>query len=413
MEHFDIYKNQKKTLSLVYKGISVERVLALDIWSLNDRKKKRIKTLGRFFCYMDFSFITDVNKKGLFTIAAKAKNHIELFNSMESKISSEYKAVYLNEVLRKILFINIKNIFNSIRFVFSHLKNQDVSMMGKLALSASYCHVMNTIDFLMKLENKRIYKYLAYSSAHYWENLLCQYFKTKSVPTYSLQHGTNFLFKKNIPVDCINYENLECDHYLCWGEYTKDELQRFGIDLKRLYVAGYPHDISVREFDTNNTFKTCLLLLSRAIYDTANKKLLSMLEKNRGVVFYIKLHPTLNHDYYETFCNSHSNFILVENQTLYQCVENSNFDFSIVVNSTAYYETLLMGIPTFRFSHESFDNFWGYLDLFDDIKTLESLIDKISMQVHNGDYAYKISQMLKYAIGMGVDNYKKILLAEN
>lgn len=410
MEHYDIYKKLKDALSLIYKGISIERILALDIWSLTDNRYKNIKVLCRFFCYADFKFISKIKHRGLFTSAAKAKNHRDLFNSMSQEISLEYEAIDLNKTLHKVFCISFKNIFYSIKFVYAHLKNFDVSFWRKLVMAASYCHVLNTIDFLLKIRQPKIDCYLAYSSAHYWENLLCQFFRLKGIPTYSLQHGTNFLYKKNIPIDCINYDNIESDYYLCWGEYTRDELLKVGIGSERLPVAGYPRHLKRKRFKQNNSFKKCIVLLSRAIYDEVNMKLLYTLLSTSGMTFYLKLHYTLDETKYEVFCNKHNNFKLVKQQTLYECIEQSDFDFSIVINTTAYYEVLSMGMVTLRFTDELFDDFYGYDDLFYDLNSFNLQKAKIKQCLFNGEYENHINQMLKYAIGYGIYNYREILM---
>ena len=72
------------------------------------------------------------------------------------------------------------------------------------------------------------------------ENLLTQFFKLRNIPTYSLQEGVYFIFKKNPPLDSVQYENFETDNLLCWGQFSIDEDVSYGISPRKLRLAGYP-----------------------------------------------------------------------------------------------------------------------------------------------------------------------------
>jgi hypothetical protein len=254
-------------------------------------------------------------------------------------------------------------------------------------------------------------KYLAFCGVLNVENLLTQFLQQKGIKTFSLQHGISFLYSKDVPIDSINYENFQSNILLCWGQYYIDEYYKYGIPSDKLIVAGYPKTVKKIALDTTNKFKSCLVLLARNQYDESNQKLLSILLNQYDFEFHLKLHPSLNYEDYTKFAKNNNMKIINRSIKLVSCFTKNEYDFTIAVNTSSYYEALIHGKPCLRFYSEAFELMYGYDDIFSDNKGLEKALNKIKNNITT--YQEKINSVLDYTMGIGTDNNKTILLDDS
>jgi hypothetical protein len=242
------------------------------------------------------------------------------------------------------------------------------------------------------------------------ENLLTQFFKNRGVETYSLQEGIYHLFEKDYPMDVIQYENLETDNLLCWGQYSADEYKRFGIDESRLRVVGYPKSVKGIELKVNKPLRRCLVLLARDSYLTTNLNLIELLSAfTNNYDFYLKLHPAADYDFYLGLAAEKGMFVIERGKTINECLNNVDFDISIAVNTTAYYESLLRGLPSLRFFDGSYDLMKGLEDMFatsDEFLVHLKRLSEIDINLYRKDSI----EMLKYVIGYTIDKYREVVL---
>ena len=100
--------------------------------------------------------------------------------------------------------------------------------------------------------------------------------------------------------------------------------------------------------------------------------------------------------------------IVDKGKTVNECLNNKDFDFAITVNTTAYYEALMRGLPCLRFSDGTFELQHGYADVFETKDEFESQIKAIK-ELEYVDYQVLIEKELAYSMGIGIDNYQSIL----
>lgn len=95
--------------------------------------------------------------------------------------------------------------------------------------------------------------------------------------------------------------------------------------------------------------------------------------------------------------------------TISQSLKRGLYDFCIAVNTTVYYESLMRGIPCLRYYDGSFDLMFGYeKDVFETSSDYERTIKNI--KGHDIiEYQQIVNSVLKHSIGVGINNYSKIL----
>ena len=305
--------------------------------------------------------------------------------------------------------------FSSFIKTYSRLKGTNLSIKQKLILASKTIYYINTIDSLSKIDFSFVKIYLAFCGTLDLENLLTQHLNNLNIKTYSLQHGLYFIYQKDIPIDCVNYENFESNFLLCWGNYTVEEYNKYGIPQRQLLVAGYPKETSREPIKNNNNYKRCLVLLTRTVYEYANKNLIELLteySKKTNIQFSFKLHPSLDNMYYEELTKSQHNFNILDNsKTLLSYLDNRDFDFAITINTTSYYEAIIKGIPSLQYNDGSYDDMYGCDKSFSTIEELDSILQDIKGK-SAFIYQNQIDEMLKYTMGLGTDKYYQIIANE-
>jgi hypothetical protein len=160
-----------------------------------------------------------------------------------------------------------------------------------------------------------------------------------------------------------------------------------------------------------NPFKRCMVLLAGGMRNT-NIQLLKILSLHLSEYsFCLKPHPSSDADYafYQQYALQNGFGIISKRLAINECLNNMEYDFAIAVCTTTYYEALMRGIPCLRFYDGSFDLMTGYDDVFATDSEFQNKIIEIQGKTIDR-YQNEINSILKYAVGIGIDNYKDILL---
>lgn len=408
MSEIENYKKLKAQVDFVYKGIHLNRVTALHIWSLANSHHSVLRLL-RHAVRMYFSYRLPPMKtdKPIFSTYGRyqRKDHQQLYYSVISKLSDQIVSFNALQWGKKTAFHPLI-IWKILKFL---LVKKQLPLPVRINLAAEYAFYCNLIEELEKVDFSSVHRYLSMCSVLDVENLLTQYMRVKGIPSYSLMEGIYFIHKKNPPVDCVQYENFETDHLLSWGQYTKDEMMSYGIDESRVIVAGYPKEVTFFPMKKGNPFKKCMVMLARFSYHHSNLALLDILARYASEYhFCLKLHPNSDYQFYSEYAHTHHMDIIPKEKTVNECLTNKEYDFAIAVNTTAYYEALMRGIPCFRFCDDTFELMAGYDDVFG---TVEEFLDKLATikELSLAVYQKEINDILAYSIGTGIDKYTEIL----
>ena len=413
MSDFKKYRKAKTLYSLNYKGYALNRVLALNIWTLaNSRLSFNWKSVAKLFCAYDFSDLTfDTSKHAILSTFGRynRNDHRETYESVISMLDDNVARNIMIEPQRSVHFS-----FKTLLYVMANgfpviRKMKGVSLCSKLALLSETVFWCNTINCLCTKDFTGVKKYLCFCDTLDLENLLTQHFKMKGIPTYSLTHGTHHIITKKPEPGMLVYENMETDHLLMWGQYSIDEFKKWGIANNRLYLAGYPKSKEIILMKPLKSIKRGIVLLSQHYFYSLNMKTLEILSNYTTTYeIIIKPHPSAV-EYYKGFVEEHGMKMSDSNDTIEKCLDQERFDWCVAVNTAAYYDALMRGVRCLRFSDGSFDLQPGCDDIFGDSVQFESkMAEIINMSVN--EYQIKVNSILKYAFGLGINNYRKIIL---
>lgn len=286
--------------------------------------------------------------------------------------------------------------------ILAFTRSVNEPFMTKLFLVGLITRIFNYIDLVETAEpSKDVERYVCFNSAYKEESLLALYFKKRNIETVTLQHGIFCDFKKVIPFDYINLGNLIADKVLCWGQSTVDYLQSKGFELSRLILMGNPKYTDARIDSVNQTFRKCLVLLGRQLYISSNDKLLALLKEynqkhNNRILFYLKKHPFLMDSDHKSFASIADNMIFLGKEHSVQEVLRSDMvDFTIAVNTTAYYESLALGKVSLRWSESENEEFVGLDDKFFSLEELEEKLKEFQDKPES-ELKEEMKKVIKY-----------------
>lgn len=405
---FNRYKDIKTKLNINYRGISLNNVLAIYMYGWANKVDTGLHCLKGFFRYANLNVFQSLKKEKILFSDVNRKDHINTFLEICKRLDKEWYVINHPEAFINNTCIRISNIYRALRVTLG--VSIPYTYWQKICMAGNICFFFNTIDYLYRLKINKCTKFVVYSSVHPYQNLLMQFYRQNGTDVMGLSHGSQFVFKKNIPVDCLNYENLICK-CVTWSQMTKDEYVKYGLNPNDIYVGGYPKHVDLKKVKKNNKMKRCLVLACRYLFDESNFRLLDLLS-NQNLEVYIKLHPTCNIEKYAEFCNKFDNMHLIQQKVLLEeCMDNEKYDFAIAINTTSYYEIMIAGIPCLRYDDgDSYDLTRGNEnDRFSNIEEFNSSINWVKEKVEKNKYDDERKRILTYCIGYGIDNYKKIL----
>lgn len=412
MNYADKLFELQKIFQISFRGIRLNRVMIFEMYEFC--KGGRIGVFNAFKRAFHTLSLAELNigKEVLTTFGRQdRKDHFEVYTYVMSRITDK---ATVND-LRK---VTIKKCFHPIDFIrlmiISVWKLRTVSFMSlkqKIELSLLVNYYTNAIYELDKLDLTSVKKYLSMYNATQMENLITQYMKLKGIKTFSLCEGIYVVEKTKNSIDNVNYLNIETENLLTWGKWVNDEFKKEGIIPERMTACGYPHPVKVSQMNSNSPMKKCMVLLARGSYHEANLKLLDILYKTTNKYRYdLKCHPVSDLAFYEDFANLHDMGFVPKSKTVNDCLNKDEYDFAIAVNTSAYYESLMRGVPCLRFTDDSFTLMLGYDDIFSNLDRYIDILEKIKNELPLGQYQKDVDFMLEYVMGVGIDNYRKVIL---
>ncbi len=408
-----MFKKYKKIKALLenqplLEGLDIYKVIAYDLIKVCYNQYHF--SIGTFFKgFFVYNIPSNVNTRIMYSIGAygNRKDYIEIVDYVKNEVQ-ENDNVFLNfDILKKNIYINLKNG----KIAYQSIFKLPLGYKSKLYLFLQLWFYLN-LYFNLKKKDYQVKKYVAFSSIHPLEAVLTLYFKSRNTITYSLQHGLYFVYKDPIPIDAIAYDNLISDFHVAWGEYTFDEFKKYGIDEKLIKIGGYPRKIEGRN-KKNERIKVqnVIVFLARKQFEQSNQKVLDILRsfENSDYKISLKLHPSLDEDYYIDISKSYGFNMVEKDQTVSTTLTNAEYDLSIAVNTTVYYESYIYYLPSLRFVDDSFFLPEGvFEDVFCDLEELKQCI-KYFEEIPFREFNLKLEKKLEYLMGVGINNYKQFI----
>lgn len=385
--YFNNYKTIKDKFEYLYKGYNLKYLVPGYLSFLFSNEKPQIRDVFKEFYLtvkvIDLAKALEIQETTLISYLVNRTDYRDLAYSVKQSFPGS-EVVDLSSLPQKKISLfgitYIKHFWLALWIVFSHSIGNE--LMSKLFYVALCIKLLNQIKLLEKQkEQTHFKKYICFNSAYKEESLLTLYFKKRGVETVSLQHGIFCDFKQVVPFDIINMENLIADKILCWGQSTVDYLKTKGFDDSQFLLMGNSKYKDAVIGQVDQTFKKCLVLLGRSVYIPSNDKLLALLQEynrkhNNQILFYLKKHPFVVDSEHKKFASLADNMFFVGREHSAQEVLRSDLvDFTIAVNTTAYYESLALGKISLRWSEAENEDFYGMDDKFYDLAGFENRIE--------------------------------------
>lgn len=388
--YYDRYTDLVGKMSYAYKGYKLEDLLPGYLtWVFDDYAISAREVFKEFYTgtqLFDLTKVLDIKTSAIITYLINRSDYQELARAAQ-KSHPDSEILNIESLPKRKFavfgFAYFRHFFKALGLVFSRPIKE--SFMAKLYLAGIIIKIFNYIELLERYRfPQTAQRYICFNTAYKEESILTGYFKKHKVETITMQHGIFCDFKQVIPFDIINFANLKSDKVLCWGQSTIDYLISKGIDGSRLILMGNPKykDISIDHID--QSFTRCLVLLGRQIYVPSNDKLLALLrdynrKNNNKVLFYIKKHPFLMETDHRSFASIADNMIFLgKDHSTLEVLSSGLVNFSIAVNTTAYYESLALGKISLRWAETENEDFIGMDDKFLNMEEFESKLEQFS-----------------------------------
>lgn len=408
---FQEYKETKQSLNCFYRGVNLVEAAAvelLDIMVVGAKKSlydvfaalcKRIDVKPLLHCFRESDIVCSYN-------FPKRKDHFALAQLIN--LSIENSALHTLTYKKRLAF-------NIIRFA-KFLSRIDIktTLINKLFLAAIYTNYSHIIDELEKycrdirLSNK---KYIPFLSSAYSEALLTLFLKSKNVITFQIIHGAICDYKKIVPIDVINWDNITADYILCWSVFQKHFFQeKTSLSDNHILIAGNPK-YPYKKICVHGKMSKFVILGGTSAYDNDFIELLSVVEevaKENDIVFQLKPHPNseiLNHPRWKQLSQIK---VVDKTTTIKELFENGNFDCAITFNTTTYYECMYYGIIPLRWGVNENLDIQGLNDHFFDKQSFMELIKKYQ-GMDKSLLSHDMEKILINEIGMGINNYNVLV----
>ena len=399
----------KSKIAHSYKGYDMAKIMSFDIANHTyENKTSLIKSIASAILVKKIKFPNRNKNKLLFSMGPYGgrNDYYEILKYARSDVSSDFIDLFHAKFG---MWLSIANFYNCLTLVFQSALPVKLTM--KLSLALKLCHYRNTIDYMEKQDIALAYtKYCSFCSAHAYEAILDEYFRKRDKATYTLQHGFYFLYKKP-PIDMIMYENMISDKLLCWGEFTRHEFIKFGIQPERIKVAGYPRSTKpLKPYKVQSDKLHILLLCARKKFDENNRTImrlcLDFVQKYHGKVHItVKAHPSLDQKKYKQLSISHG-FDYAEDQTIRELISSGIYDFAITYNSTAYLDCYVNNLVALHFQDSNRENDAEVLnDRFSNAGELISKIEYFVPKTNQIETWDEVATQLSYLIGYGENRY--------
>lgn len=405
--YYDRYNNLLSKLDYTYRGYNVKNLIPgyLTCMFTDDPLAGRdvFKAFYEGIQFADVSQVLNTSKGTVISYLINRTDYKDLAESVQKQYPDS-DITCLETINRAkyspLGFSYFNHFLKALRIVFTRSVNE--SFMTKLFLVALLTNLFNQVKYLDRVKcPANIKNYICFNSAYRGESLLTLYFKKNGVETFTLQHGIFCDFKQLIPFDIINLDNLIADKVMCWGQSTVDYLHSKGFDESRLILAGNSKYKDAEITHVDQSFKKCLVLLGRSVYIPSNDKLLALLlefnrKHNNQILFYLKKHPFVVDTEHKAFASLADNMFFVGREHSVQEVLRSDLvDFTIAVNTTAYYESLALGKVSLRWSESENEEFFGMDDKFYDLKGLEQRIEAFKDKTES-EVRTEMKNVIKY-----------------
>lgn len=238
-----------------------------------------------------------------------------------------------------------------------------------------------------------------------FSNIIATIANEQGVNTVTLQHGVPLLRKEGLDaLPSIVYPNIESLNILAWGDYSRNALASLtGKPLDSIHLAGHPGHMGSVHAEKNEKaqlrkIEQLIVFPSQKRWRKSNLELVRISTEfslKHSLLFFIKLHPSDNPDYYIQNLNiSAKNFI-----TEYDASIISKGTIATFYHTTMYYELMVQGALCFRYRDEGLTTFPGLDDFFWDFESLQRVYNQLKDSYIHNNYRREVEPFIRNVFG--------------
>jgi hypothetical protein len=315
----------KTDTDFINEEINFIKVIAAKLYSLNKKEFIKFFLLGLFY-WPDFKLQRKNKDNSGFLFSKNFNcNARPDYQDIYDNVSSIQDNTTLN-IDRKVSPVSIIDF--ALKFPKRLIKNysKKLTILEVLAITSLEVYFLRVLDEVKKIDLNQFQFYLSFCDSYLEENLLAQYCKNKKIKTATLQHGQFKYTKNNITTDSEAYLNFVSDFIIVWGEATKKEFSRAGVDKTRIIVAGVPKHIYGCSSKTDKYSAFACIYLNGDLHSDSNNDMLKIavtVLRKKNLNYKIRCHPS-------------SSFVVKENYNTdplfkgYSLERGGNFEYNIL-----------------------------------------------------------------------------------
>ncbi|MGE8328339.1 hypothetical protein [Pseudomonas urmiensis] len=232
-------------------------------------------------------------------ISILRQDYIEIARNVESQLSrvNECKVIEVSLINKA---STLRELFKCFSKALKLTKGLDYKWYEVIYIFSSFYYVLKGVHRLEQYCSVIPKNAIFFNSSSFPESLLCEYMRSRGAKTFSLQHGM-YLKPNIINYDIVNISNVMADVMLCWGEFSKQEIEKFYLEnnLEKKFVckvAGYPR-ISSYASQAMDCERAIFVVLPRILYKAEILKLFDILNKSELTSkIVVKPHPSVVND---------------------------------------------------------------------------------------------------------------------
>lgn len=263
---YSVIQNLKKQKKYQKEQINFARAICTKLYP-NGKIYTLKCCLFYLLCEYEIEYINNGKDILINNYLKKREDYNEIMVNLKKILENKYNLLNLNLKYRPV---------KSIIKLFFLIKKMICERIGNIRIASLILMLEDLLKELKKTEFKEKIL-ITFFDSNFEENLLTQYFKEKGKKTITLQHGQYRCLEEGKEDSNIEaYKNFLSDYIFVWGEKTKNELLKVGIEEKKIKVVGALKDFKSKKYakknkrvftvilDGENNFNSNINLIKRA-----------------------------------------------------------------------------------------------------------------------------------------------------
>jgi hypothetical protein len=381
-------------MNLEHNSIDYSKVLSTDYYLIKNKSLIfKIWILIKFTVRLGIKvyevFEDKKDTRWLFFKSSYRKDANIFFDRIQSCCDQNPTFIDIRQLKTKVNFNWVPVLFSQGR-VFYILKKK-YSFIDSLFLYVRFTEHYNTVRSSMN--DARFENVVVFGDMRPMDNLIVQHFKSMGSTTITLQHALFIDYIKYDNVSVTNIQSIVSDHFLAWGEETKELVKQYHPDVE-VHICGKPLEvitISPNRETADSEFFT--VIFDQNLHEKYNQKLLDIADhitNKTGLKYCIRFHPT---SLKKNYIINHEN--VVEDLDLYQST------FVIGHTTTFIFELMIQGVSVYKLDtivpmNKMDDKF--------KFKSYEELMNRIRMDI---DFKEEAKYYIKYTGEESLNKYKQ------